>query len=357
MQSRIPVKSIPKGGFETAPGTGARPIAGAIARTFIDNPVLICYLYHSMKIAIIGAGAMGSLYGGKLSLAGNQVILYDIYQQHVDRINEEGLIIEEAETGKMEVARPKATSTAEEVKNTEIMIIFVKSNATEMAAKTFTKYAGPETIAVTLQNGVGNEEIIRANFGAKRTAAGVTSQGVTFLGPGKIRHAGSGPTHLCMSDKKNAKLAPFVELLNKAGFEAYLEKNIESLIWSKLIINVGINALTAIFGLPNGRLLDFEETKEIMADLVKEAVSITRAKGIELTYDNPLETVMEVAKKTALNRSSMLQDFDKKKATEIDFINGAIVREAVNLGIEVPVNMTVTRLIRTLDAVHAEVPE
>lgn len=300
-----------------------------------------------MKISIIGAGAMGSLYGGKLSLSGSQVLLYDINREHIDKIRDHGLIIEEPQTE--EIIRPEAGSDKEALRGSEVMIIFVKSAATESVVRDIKEYIDPETIVVTLQNGLGNEEIIRKHLGADRSAAGVTSQGATFLEAGRIRHAGRGPTHLCMSDKKNDRLIPFVEELNRAGFEAHIEENIENLIWSKLIINTGINGLTALTALPNGKLLDYKETKEIMADLVNEALQVARAKGIQLTLDDPLQRVYEVALQTAANRSSMLQDFDNNRVTEIDFINGAIVREAERLAIDVPVNRTITRLVKTIE--------
>lgn len=305
-----------------------------------------------MKISVIGAGAMGSLYGGKLAQAGNEVILFDINQAHVDAINSSGLEIEELEGEESSTISLKATSQEGDVKGSEVLIFFVKSTATRRAAEQFCNILDSDTLAVTLQNGVGNEEILRSFFGADSTAAGVTSQGATFLGPGKIRHAGKGPTHLCMSNKKNMKLRPFVEELNKAGFETHIDDNIEDLIWSKLIINVGINALTALTGLQNGRLLDFENTKSLMKDLVEEAVAVAKKKGITLTYDDPLNTVFDVAKKTATNRSSMLQDFDRGTISEIEFINSAIVREGEALGVPTPVNSTMARLVSTIDTIH-----
>ncbi len=302
-----------------------------------------------MKISIIGAGAMGSLFGGKLSASGNEVILYDINKAHIDAINSNGLIIETLATGKTDTVYPEASSDPTAVNGSDIIIVFVKSTATEIVASNFKSAALPGTIAVTLQNGYGNEEILKNHFGPSNTAAGVTSQGATFAGPGHIKHAGNGPTHICMSDKNNKKLKPFIETLRSAGFEADIENNIESLVWSKLVINVGINALTALTGLKNGQLLDFDETKAIMKDLVEEAVAVCRQSGITLTYDNPLETVYSVSEKTGPNRSSMLQDFDRGCATEIDFINNAIVRAADKLGIDVPVNRTVARLVKTID--------
>jgi 2-dehydropantoate 2-reductase len=307
-----------------------------------------------MKIGIVGAGAMGCLYGGRLAQAGAEVILYDISRPHVEAVNAAGLAIEELNTGAVSSVRVPATLEPRDLAGADFLIVFVKSSATAAAVELFAPLASNSAVAVTLQNGLGNERILREAFGAGRTAAGVTSQGATFLGPGRIRHAGVGPTHLGMSDRRNEKLAPLVEALTRAGFETHLEKSIENLVWSKLVINVGINALTALTGLANGRLLEFPQTRALMADLVAEAVRVAQARGVTLTYQDPLAMVYTVAEKTARNRSSMLQDFDRGTPSEIDVINGAILREAQALGIEVPVNRTVTRLIQALDAVHAE---
>ena len=305
-----------------------------------------------MKISIIGAGAMGSLYGGKLSIAGNDVVLYDINKAHVDTINSKGLIIEESDTGEKITAHPAASSNPEDVSGSDLLIIFVKSTATKLVSEQFVKYAKPETIALTLQNGLGNEDIIRDSFGAERTAAGVTSQGATFLGPGKIRHAGNGPTHICMSNKDNTKLKEVIRVFSESGFEIHIEENIADLVWSKLVINVGINAVTALSGLENGKLLDYSDMKSLMADLVGEAVTVAEKKGIKLSYDDPLQIVYDVSEKTALNRSSMLQDFDRGSLTEIDFINYAIVREGAKLGIATPFNSAISKLVKSMELVN-----
>ncbi|MBI9102533.1 MAG: 2-dehydropantoate 2-reductase [Spirochaetales bacterium] len=307
-----------------------------------------------MKISIIGSGAMGSLFGGKLASAGHEVMLYDIFQEHVDTINSKGVEIEELATGEKEIFKPSATSDPAKAADADVLIIFVKSTATEAVSKQFKAVVSGNPLVITLQNGVGNEDILRKTFGGENTAAGVTSQGATFAGPGKIRHAGNGPTYLCISEGDNSRLAPLIEALNQAGFETKVEENIGNLVWSKLIINVGINALTALTGLENGRLVDFEELKEIMKDLVSEALEVAQAKGIHITYPDPLATVYDVCVKTAKNRSSMLQDFDRGTMSEIDFINNAIVREAGKLGIQVPVNKTLARLVKSLDLHHQE---
>jgi len=307
-----------------------------------------------MKISVIGSGAMGSLFGGKLAIAGENVVLYDVYRDHIDTVNKEGLSIEDAETGKITVVHPQASSDPESVKNSDVLLIFVKSTNTESVANQFKSFAAPHTIVLTLQNGLGNDAILVKHFGIERTAIGVTSQGATFLGPGKIRHAGKGPTHITMADGNKTKLQDLAAALGRAGFETYISDEVTSLVWSKLIINVGINALTALLNVKNGQLLEYEDIKQVMADLVKEALIVVKKKGIQLIYDDPLAQVYEVARKTASNSSSMLQDFQKNRPTEIDFINGAVVNEAQKLGISVPVNETVTRIVRTLDVLHAQ---
>ena len=300
---------------------------------------------------------MGSLFGGALASSKHDVVLYDIYKDHVDAINRDGLFIEDATTKAVKVVRPRASADPEAVKDSDVMIFFVKSINTEEAAATFKAYAKPNTIALTLQNGLGNEAILRKHFGPARTAAGVTSQGATFLGPGKIRHAGKGPTHIAMADGDQSKLAELAKALSEVGFEIYVEKDVAGMIWSKLIINVGINAMTALLGVTNGRLLEFEDIKDIISDMVEEAKAVAKARGITLIYPDPLKAVYEVAAKTGANFSSMLQDFQKNRQSEIDFMNGAIVREAKELGIPVPVNETVTRLVRTLDRLHTQSKE
>ena len=292
---------------------------------------------------------MGSLFGGMLALSGCDVVLYDIFREHVEKVAAEGLAIEDAATGAVIVARPRASADPRDVEGADVLVIFVKSISTEEAAARFAPLARKDAIVLTLQNGLGNEAILSRYFGPGRTAAGVTSQGATFLGPGRIRHAGKGPTHICMSDGRNEKLDPLCRALEGAGFETHVSADVASLVWSKLLINVGINALTAITNQPNGKLLESGDLKLIMADLVAEAVAVAKARGIPLTHADPLAVVYDVAGMTGANRSSMLQDFDRRRPSDIEVMNGAIVREAEKAGIDVPVNTTITRLIRALE--------
>lgn len=298
-----------------------------------------------MKIAIIGAGAMGSLFGGLLHEAGNEVHLIDVWKEHVDVINENGLKIEGISGDR--VVRVKAHSKASDVGPCELVIVFVKSTFTKAAISDSLSLVDENTVILTLQNGLGNADIIGEVMGQDRVIAGVTSFGSTLLGPGRVRHAGSGDTYIGalghLSDKRIEEVS---KVLSQSGIKALHSKDVMSLIWSKLIVNVGINALTAITGLLNGELIEYAETEELLELAVKEAIEVAKTKGIKLINDEPVVHVKEVCKLTATNKSSMLQDMLNKKKSEIDFINGAIVREGEKLGIQTPVNTVLTNLVK-----------
>ena len=197
-------------------------------------------------------------------------------------------------------------------------------------------------------------ELLGNSLPREKVLAGITSHGATALGPGWVRHAGRGDTFVGSGfGEENEDQDPGVRMaqycLSSAGFETRTVPRINPLIWSKLLVNVGINALTALTRLRNGDLLSFPVTEQTLEEAVAEALRVARAKGIELIYDDPLEQVKKVCRSTAPNLSSMLQDVLKEKRTEIDFINGTILREAEKLGIPAPVNDLLTRLVQALE--------
>ncbi len=306
-----------------------------------------------MKIAIIGAGAMGSLFGGRLALAGEEVWLLDVWEEHVRTIGKKGLVI--ATVAEDLVARPMATTEPEDIGTADLVIIFVKSSATRTAAETAAGLLGPETAVLTLQNGYGNAEAIAEVVGAGRVIAGTTAQGATLLGPGRIMHGGSGDTHIGeLRGGKTDRLEKVAACLTRAGIPTVGDDNVAALIWGKLVVNVGINALSAITGLKNGALADHEETRQVLALAVEEAVRVADAAGIRLPYENAVEKVLSVAVATAQNRSSMLQDLSGGRRTEIDAINGALVREGERVGVATPVNRVLTLLIKALEKIPRE---
>lgn len=303
-----------------------------------------------MKIAVIGAGAMGSLFGAMLAEAGNEVWLYDIWQEHVQTINQAGLSIERE--GQTRVVRLNATTEPDQIGRAELTIIFVKSTQTRAAAQTARQFAGSDGSVMTLQNGMGNADIIAEFVAPDRILAGTTSHGATMLGAGHIRHAGIGATTIgaWAATKQGRQLAGrFADFFTAAGIETEAVDEVRSVVWNKLLINIGINAITALSAIKNGQILDLAITRELSRAAVEEAMAVARARDITIK-ENAVDIVFKVAESTAANRSSMGQDVDNKRQTEIAAINGFIVSEAKKLGIAAPVNFALTALVETLQS-------
>ncbi len=301
-----------------------------------------------MNITIIGAGAMGGLFGALLTEAGEEVCLLDIWKEHIDNINNNGLGVEL--DGKTRFVKINARSHEDTIDKSDLIIIFVKSTQTSKAAEIAKRLAGDRTLIMTLQNGMGNADAIAEIISPEKIVAGTTSHGATVIGPGHIRHAGKGPTVIGLwSGKKNAELKNIAEIFNKAGIATEAVDDVKPVVWKKLIINVGINAITALTGIKNGGILDLESTRSLVKEAVREAVSVAAEQGIKLPHDMA-EQVFKVAEATGANRSSMGQDIDRQRRTEIEAINGAVVSLAERAGsnkINVPVNKTLTALVQT----------
>lgn len=300
-----------------------------------------------MHILVVGAGAMGCLFSSYLKKAGHEVSLLEILPERVDRINRQGIRIEGV-SGRHRVkvpafARPPSVEP-------DLAIVCVKAYDTLQAARNIQDVLRPDTRVLTLQNGLGNVEILAEVLGGERVLGGVTAEGATLLGPGRIRHAGQGSTILQASPDGEA----IVTVFRDAGFQARAEANIQDFIWGKLLVNVGINALTAVTRLRNGRLPELEGSRQIMEEAVSEALAVAKAVGVSIPFPDPWGTVVEVCRNTAGNLASMLQDVLKHQPTEIAFINGAIVREGKRLGISTPVNATLASLVTVIQETYEE---
>ena len=302
-----------------------------------------------MKIAIVGPGALGCLIAGYLKIKTKEDIwIYDNSKERALRINNNGIKVEGL--GGSHQAKVSISADTKEIGACDFVLICVKSYSTEDACKDIKDLVGENTFIVTLQNGIGNVQILNDYFGPEKVIAGITNHGSTLLGDGHVRHAGKGETIIGKSDGKlSGSLRDLQNVLTKAGFETKISKDIDSVIWGKLIINVGINALTAITRLNNGRLTEYEEARSLLRAAVQEAAKIVKRKRIKLAYDDPIQKVESVCKATSANCSSMLQDVLNKKRTEIDFINGAVVRQGKALGIATPVNEILTNLVKTIE--------
>ncbi len=304
-----------------------------------------------MRFLIVGPGAMGCLFAARLKRAGHEAMLTDYLRDRAEKIQRQGIMVEGV-TGEYTVDVPAAVGPVSS--QPDFALICVKAMKTREAARALEPWLPRDTVIVTLQNGLGNLEILEEIFGKKRVLGGVTAEGATVLGWGRIRHAGRGSTIIGPKGDPGGLTETLVSAFNEAGFKTNSADNVEELIWGKLIINVGINALTALTGLKNGRLPRIGGTRSIMEEVVQEAVSVARAKNIKLPYPDPIARVFEVCHDTAGNIASMLQDVMNKKVTEVDFINGAIVREGERLGIPTTVNHTLTLLVQTLQETYQE---
>ncbi|OGX46153.1 MAG: hypothetical protein A3G38_02775 [Omnitrophica WOR_2 bacterium RIFCSPLOWO2_12_FULL_51_8] len=302
-----------------------------------------------MKIVIVGAGAMGCLFASRLSKSREEIWILEKKKERALKINQQGIVVEE-DSGSWN-AKVKVTAEAKEIGKADLAIICVKAYDTKEAVSASKPVIGEDTKVVTLQNGIGNIEIIGEEVGIQKVIGGITNQGATLIDTGQIKHAGRGETVLGRIDGKiPVEMRAIREIFNKVGLETRISRDIKSLLWSKLIINVGVNALTAITRLNNGKLLEFEGTRRILREAVTEAVRIAKRKRIKLDFDDPLAKVEAVCEATSANISSMLQDILRKKRTEIDFINGVIVRLGQELAIPVPVNTILADLVKTLES-------
>ncbi len=300
-----------------------------------------------MKVVIIGAGAMGSIYGGFLAEAGNEVYFLDVFKEHIDNINRNGLWIE-GTSGDRHIKNIKATSDPLEVGIVDLAIVFVKSTITDIAIKSNQSVIGDSTVVLTLQNGLGNIEKLKTVVGEGQIIAGTTSHGANLIGPGKVKHAGHGATIIGeLNGKMTKRIENIADVLKKAKLNPVsISNNVIGLIWDKLLVNVGINPTTAITGLRNGEILEYPELERLTEQAVEEGMKVAEASGIILETPDAVTHFKEVSKVTGENISSMLSDVINKRKTEIDNINGAIVREGKKYNIETPVNALLTRLVQ-----------
>ncbi len=302
-----------------------------------------------MNIAIVGPGAMGLLFAGYLSRTNAKVVLVDNDPVHASLLNSRGFRWEGMDSDV--ILKIPATVGLGDPDDFELLILCVKAYDTESASAELacTGYRGP---VLTLQNGAGNIEILERNLPDSTIIAGATSEGANLVEDAHVRHAGKGKTEFGVAHQGGsggAHVEGIVRLMRDAGLDAGLTGDPLSLVWSKVLVNAGINPLTAILRVQNGRLLEIEHARELMRGLVLEGWEVLKRMNIKLSYGDPVARVEEVCRLTAANYSSMYQDIMAGRRTEVDYINGAIVREGEHLGVPCPVNEAVTHLARSIE--------
>ncbi len=304
-----------------------------------------------MNIHVLGAGALGCAIGGTLAAAGSQVTLIARSREHVDAINAKGLVLRDAD-GHDRIVKVAAVTDARGLSPADLVIVLVKSFHTDAAIEGYKQVVGDNTIVMSLQNGLGHEEVLEKAVGRARLLAGKTYVGGVFLAPGVVRAGVQDKLTLIgepdggISQRVQRVAAEF----ERAGLQTTVSNNITGTIWDKLLVNTATGALSGITGLSYGPLYSVAELEATAVAAVAEAMAVARAKGVTLSIKEPVDAWrMAGAGLGADFKASMLQSLDKGSVTEIDFINGAVVREGERLGVPTPVNRTLVACIKGIE--------
>jgi 2-dehydropantoate 2-reductase len=305
-----------------------------------------------MRFCVIGAGSMGSLYGGLLARAGFDVTLVDVWQEHVDEIRRDGLHLDGI-TGDVRIPI-KATSRVEGVSPVDCAIILTDANSTREAAEAARRVLGETGFALTLQNGIGNVETLGEVLGGGRVMGGTSNHSAALRAPGHVTHTHAAPTWIGELDgRPTARLRETEQALAKAGFTPVVVDNILAHVWSKFVLNCGINAISAVTGLRLGEIARTPPVDELQTRIVEEVLAVVRAKGVPMIDRDPMRTIKDHCWKK-YNKPSTLQHVEQGKRTEIDALNGALVREARRLGVPTPYNDALTLILKGLETHRAQ---
>lgn len=300
-----------------------------------------------MKIAVIGPGGIGCLFSTLLSEAGHEVWLIDRRPDRASLIAREGIFVER-ESG-LTIARPGASAFPADVGRADLVILCVKAHETAGTAPSIRTLVGPETEILSMQNGLARLECIRDLVEDHRLFAGVTTHGVTALDLNRIRHAGAGTTMLGPLRGNYEDAERLARLLTGSGIAASAVMDTEGLLWSKLVINAAICPVSALSNLTNGEMAEDKRWRPLLEKAARESAAVAAAGKIKLAFDDPVAAVLEVCRNTSSNISSMLQDIRRGRQTEIEAINGAVVRTAICLGLSAPVNESLCRRVAELE--------
>lgn len=305
-----------------------------------------------MKICMLGTGSLGSTIGGTLAQGGSEVYFVDQWKEHIDKINENGLkMTDEKEDWYVKV---DARTSAEGMGPVGLVIVLVKSFATKEAVSQLkeTNVIGENTLVMSLQNGLGNEETIAEVVGEANVISGKTYVGGRLLSPGYVSAGVKGKyTYIGeLTGEITDRIQAVCDEFNKAGLLCEVSDNIKGLIWDKLLINVAAGALCGITRLPYGPLYEEEYIKETAVAAIQEGIDVAKAAGVKLKSEDPeypwyaaSEGLPETFK------TSILQSLELKRPTEIDFINGSVVEWGKKFGIPTPVNRTLVTCVKGIE--------
>ncbi len=298
-----------------------------------------------MKIVVLGAGAIGSLFGGMIANIGEDVTLI-ARPPHVKAIEKNGLKIDGV-SGE-HVIKVKATSSPRDLVHADLILVTVKAYDVEKIINDIKPIIERAPLFLFLQNGVGILDNVVNMINPIQLIRGTTTNGALFVKPGHVTHTGRGDTIIgSMIGEDFDELKTIKRIFDDAGFPTTISYSINEVLWDKLLINISINPFGALTGLPNGKLKFL--FADAMEGVMKEAIEVAKKIKIELDLNKALEKTFDVQFKTKNNRNSMLQDIERKKKTEIDFINGIIVKYGTEHDIPTPLNSLITSLIKGLE--------
>ena len=297
-----------------------------------------------MKVAVMGAGAVGCYYGAMLARAGHEVRIVG-RMQHVEAVNARGLILETS--GFTEAIHVAATVDASEVAGADIILFCVKSNDTIVAGNDMARHLSDRVTVLSLQNGVDNSERLQAVL--KRPVVPVAVYVATDMpAPGHVRHHGRG--ELVIGECPAS--AAITEAFENAGIPTKVSDRVIEALWTKLIVNCAYNALSAVAQLPYGRLIEVDGTVDVIRDVVCECADVAGRLGVSVPQDI-LETVLGIAASMPNQYSSTAQDLARNKTSEISYLNGYVVRKAAELGIPTPVNRALLVMVKLIETKNA----
>lgn len=300
-----------------------------------------------MKIAVIGCGAMGGLFGAYLSQR-NDVTVIDVDKATIAAINERGLTVEEPD-GSSRTYHPHAMVSGTATEPVDLAILFVKATASRAALSSNAGILGPDTYLLTLQNGSGHEDVLGAFVDASHVVIGTTQHNASRGDAGQVRHGGSGATVIGAPHGTERDLAPIVAAFSASGLEISASDDVQRLVWAKLFTNVSASACTALLQMPMGYLADNAHAWQLCAQLVEEAVAVARAQGFSFDAKEQLAMVRRVCETSPEGLTSICVDIARGRKTEVDTITGYVVRTARELGVPAPGHELVLTMIHALE--------
>ena len=301
-----------------------------------------------MRIAVLGGGAMGALYGGYLSRK-HDVVLVDVNAALVEKINQSGLVIREPD-GSEGIFHPAAFTNTQGQAPADVVIVFVKAMYSRSALESNRCLIGPDTYLLTLQNGSGHEDTLKLFTDEAHCVIGTTQHNSAVTGLGEIRHGGSGQTHLGCLTGDASRLQPIADAFTACGLEADCVPNVQKLIWQKMFTNVSASVLTGVLQVPLGFIAENPDAWAVCEALIREAVAVAAGLGLDFDAEEKIAEVRAVCERSPKGLTSIYADLRDGRRSEVDTISGSVVRASERNGVPAPTHRTMVNLVHAMEA-------